>query len=148
MNYFEALLNKFKNVKPSQIFEGVLRGNEELFIDLVRKEQIKDKGVDGQGEIIGFYSPFSKKVQNLSFTERLAGVPYDLYDTGTFYNSFELKETNGSIYIMADGLTGKREDIINKYGNAIFYHQLKETHQHAIQCLFSNFGVFVRKYCN
>lgn len=115
INFFDNAAKKLSLVKPSYLIRAAITGAESQVLDLVRKEQLFNKGVDGDGHVIGTYSLSTEQTN----PQKKAGTPYTLFDTGFFTRSFELRITDEDISILADGKTGKDDDIIQKYGKQI-----------------------------
>jgi len=71
---------------------------QKYILDLIRIEQLFERGEDSDGDILGYYSEYTEMLN----PEKIAGTPYTLKDTGAFYDSF-------LIYIY--------KNYYNKYGN-------------------------------
>lgn len=88
-------------------------------LDLVRQDQLFKKGIDGDGDIIGYYSEFTESIN----PTKVAGTPYTLYDTGEFYKSFMLYVYSKDIEIDANPIKinykGEKENLFWKYGENI-----------------------------
>lgn len=115
MNYFEALEKQINSLMPSVLVRAAITDKEQVVLSLVKDDQLKEKGIDATGDIIGTYSLFTAN----NDSRKVFGEPYDLFDTGAFQKSFDLIIDNEGVYIKADGKTGKDEDIIQKYGEEI-----------------------------
>lgn len=94
---------------------------QDLIIELNRTEQLFKRGINADGEVIGYYS---QATMFLSNGRKKAGSPYNFYDTGNFFDSFGVKQTsNGDLEIMADTIKidndGNSIDLIKKYGEEI-----------------------------
>ena len=74
-------------------------------LDWVRYDQLRDEGVDEDGEVIGFYSYLTEVI---SGGRKQQGTPYTLEDTGAFYRSMFISVAADSFTI--DGDTTKMED--------------------------------------
>jgi hypothetical protein len=77
---------------------------KKLIADLIRYNQLKNKGVDKFNEIIGTYSPITEQIN----PSKIAGTPYTLEDTGMFYRSMIVVVMKDSILI--DATTAHMED--------------------------------------
>jgi len=87
-------------------------------IELNTKEQLYEKGIDSKGKSLGDYAPFTidRKIDS--------GLPYDritLFETGEFYESFEVKVYKEDIEIVAnpdkfDTKTGKKSNLYEDFG--------------------------------
>lgn len=71
----------------------------------IQKDQLQKRGVDGNNDIIGFYSIATEFISN---GRKKAGEPFDLYDSGDFYESMFVTALNDGFII--DGDTLKMED--------------------------------------
>lgn len=65
-------------------------------LDLIRFKQLMLDGEDGNGNIIGFYS---KATEIITQGRKIEGQPYNLFDTGEFYDSMFVNVLNDSIEI-------------------------------------------------
>lgn len=71
---------------------------KKLVLDLIRQDQLFQRGVNKFDEIIGLYSPFTEQIN----PSKRAGTPYTLKDTGAFYQSMFITVLKDSILINAD----------------------------------------------
>lgn len=120
MNFFESLVNKTNNLKPSQIIEGafLLKMNE---VGNLVLEQLNE-GIDSEDRIIGVYkNTYERPLEhnNMDGYPKNQGDPYNLLDSGFFRDSMKVLIDGEGIRMYADGKTGKDEDIIKKYGKEI-----------------------------
>lgn len=67
-------------------------------LDLVRQDQLFDKGVDEDDDIIGTYSEATEMIN----PSKIAGTPYTLFDSGDFYKSFVIRVGKRIFEIDAD----------------------------------------------
>jgi len=74
-------------------------------LNYIRKDQLTDKGVDEDGDIIGFYSLATEFISN---GQKKQGDHFTLDDTGAFYRSMWITVMADGIII--DGDTLKMED--------------------------------------
>ena len=65
----------------------------------IQDDQLRGKGVDEDNDIIGLYS---RATELLSDGRKKEGDPFDLYDSGDFYNSMLVTVYNDYIIISAD----------------------------------------------
>jgi hypothetical protein len=79
---------------------------QKQILDWIRKDQLTDEGVDGDGKFIGFYS-FTTAANDArkGFNE-----PYDLNDTGAFYASMFIDVLRDSLIIDADSTKMEDQD--------------------------------------
>lgn len=67
-------------------------------LDLVRQDQLFDKGVDEDDDIIGTYSEATEMIN----PSKVAGTHYTLFDSGDFYKSFVIRVGKRIFEIDAD----------------------------------------------
>ena len=88
-------------------------------LDLVREDQLFDKGIDEDGDVIGYYSEFTEAIN----PEKVAGTHYTLKDTGEFFESFYLTIYPDYFEINANPIKvnedGETENLFYKYTEAI-----------------------------
>ena len=91
-------------------------------LDWIRQDQLFQRGIDGDGDIIGLYSEFTEMIN----PEKVAGTPYTLFDSGAFYRSMFITIGIGSdpsITIDADPIKidddGEKTNLFWKYGENI-----------------------------
>jgi hypothetical protein len=77
---------------------------EKLIVHLITFDQLKINGVDKFNEVIGLYSEITQQINPI----KIAGTPYTLEDTGTFYRSMYIVVLKNSILIEAN--TGHMQD--------------------------------------
>ena len=103
LNEVTAWINSFDfNVKNEIIY-------------FIQKEQLFDKGVDANNEVIGYYSIITETQYNPS---KKAGEHYTLLDTGEFFKSMFIQVLNDSFEVNANGKK-QNTDLFVKYGNDI-----------------------------
>ena len=93
-------------------FDAFHPNTKREILDLIREGQLRNKGVDGDGEEIGFYS-FATEVA--SGGEKQEGDHYTLFEKGKFYRSFYIRVLSDRFMVGADGQK-EDENIIDKYG--------------------------------
>jgi hypothetical protein len=96
--------------------EGLHPNNRALVLDFIRKDQLTDKGVDEDGDIIGLYS---RATELMSGGRKKEGDPFDLNDTGAFYQSMSATPVSDGLII--DGATQKMEDSFSQT-NGYWWH--------------------------
>lgn len=77
---------------------------KQQILDWIRNDQLTEKGVNADGEVIGYYS----FVTSLINPEKVFNTPYTLDDTGDFYRSMMVITLVDALIIRAD--TEKMED--------------------------------------
>ena len=99
-------LKKTRSLFDSWVwYEAFTPAVKTMVLDLIRKDQLTEKGIDEDGDIIGLYS---RATELLSDGRKQEGDPFDLNDTGAFYRSMFITATSDSIII--DGDTEKMEE--------------------------------------
>lgn len=121
---FGRLLNLTSNVKSLDVNQiGVsvfIRPDIKQFIlRLNRVEQLYEQGLDVNDRIIGVYSYTTAKLAgeesyifNGLVSVKRAGEPYTLFDTGEFYESFQVNIIKGGFTISANTLKPDGQDLI------------------------------------
>ena len=96
-------------------FDAFTPRNKREIIDLIREDQLRSKGIDGDGDVIGFYS-FATQIA--SGGKKQQGDHFTLNDTGDFYRSMFIRVLSESFTVNADG---QKEDdnLFEKYGDGI-----------------------------
>ena len=79
---------------------------------LIQNEQLVQRGINDEGDIIGLYSKFTEELNPL----KREGTPYTLLDTGEFFKSMETKVLKDSFVI--DG-TDKTKFVVSIYGDSV-----------------------------
>jgi hypothetical protein len=81
-----VMVNRAKMISPEYIFRRVMSDKDlqKYILDLIRIEQLFERGEDSDGDILGYYSEYTEMLN----PEKIAGTPYTLKDTGAFYDSF------------------------------------------------------------
>ena len=104
-----------KTLKSKLIFRIVFQNNEvqTFVLDLNRIGQLFEKGIDGDGSIIGLYSQTTEALN----PSKKAGTPYNFKDTGEFFESYVLKIYDDGFTIKAD--TIKEEDDLLDYSKTL-----------------------------
>ena len=116
--FLEKKIQELKQLRkevPVQAKKIVLESKERI-LDLIREDQLFDKGIDGKEVKLQAYKPFTIAVK------RGRGEPTDrttLFDTGSFYKGFDLLFTDQySIGVFSRDV--KTPDLVEKYGSDIF----------------------------
>jgi hypothetical protein len=84
-------------------------------IRLIQVEQLTNKGIDKNGEVIGHYSYATELITQGRKEE---GDHYTLNDSGYFYDSMHVIEIPNAILINADAKK-EDDDLFEKYGTSI-----------------------------
>jgi len=108
-------LERLKQEVPKQAERIVLKSKERI-LDLIREDQLFDKGIDGKGSKLLAYKPFTVAVKRSQGKDPNIVT---LNDTGSFYKGFDLLYTDqNSIGVFSRD--SKTPDLIEKYGKDIF----------------------------
>ena len=116
-------------------FEFFTTENKTFIIDLIRQKQLKEKGEDKTGEIVGFYSYATELITN---GRKQEGDPYTLEDTGEFYQSmfisafadlFEINDGQGADKMKdqewrSDDIVGLNEENLDEVVRLMRKHYL------------------------
>lgn len=90
-----------------------------FILDMVTEEQLFKKGIDEDGDVIGYYSEFTEAIN----PEKRAGTHYTLKDTGAFFDSFKITVFPTYFEIDANPIKtndkGEKENLFWKYGEGI-----------------------------
>lgn len=89
---------------------------KEKILDYIREKQLFDQGIDGKGNKLLEYKPFTIAIK------RQKGQPIDrttLFDTGGFFKGFDLIFTDQNV-IGVFSRDEKTPDLVEKYGSDIF----------------------------
>lgn len=88
---------------------------KEFVLDLVRNDQLRDQGINKDGEIIGLYSEVTEMIN----PDKQTGTPYTLNDTGDFYRSMFVSVFGDRIVINADPVKSAEDNLFEIYGTGI-----------------------------
>jgi hypothetical protein len=112
----DILLKKGKLLKELDIwYKSFDTKTKETIIDLIQNKQLKDKGVDGLNQVVGYYSLATERITK---GRKQQGDHYTLFDTGDFFNSMRIEVTDALLYITGNGKKGK-DNLYIKYGDYI-----------------------------
>lgn len=84
-------------------------------LDLIRDDQLTEKGVNEDGKIIGYYTRYTEELTN---GRKKAGEPYNLFDTGDFYKSMVILLGTNYFEIDADPIK-ENANLFTKFGEGI-----------------------------
>lgn len=110
-------LRKFKEILHQELKEEILE-NKFVIIEMVTKDQLYERGINGRGVSIASYQPYAPRTIRVKIKK---GQPTDrvtLKDTGEFYNSFDVVFDENGFYITSDD--EKAQYLVEKYGRNIF----------------------------
>lgn len=110
-------LRSVKNALPKYLIDAIDK-HEALILDLIRYEQLYKEGINGRGEKISSYAPYTSYTKRRKYWK---GQPYDrvtLKDTGKFYSKFTLARSQDGFFITS--YDNKTSMLMDKYGKTIF----------------------------
>lgn len=110
------VLKRTQQIKSPILWRRVFSdpGLQRWILDLIRKNQLFNAGVDEDGVIIGYYSPVTESIN----PTKKAGTPYTLFDEGDFYKSMVIYLGTNFFEIDADPIKGN-DNLFKKYGEGI-----------------------------
>lgn len=88
---------------------------EQQILDIVRENQLYDKGIDGKGKALQPYAAYTVAYKR-SVGQKTSNTT--LEDSGNFYRSFQTDYGSFELEIFATD--AKTPDIVKKYGNNLF----------------------------
>ena len=111
-----------------QATDKIIKDNEQLIVDLVRKNQLFENGINGLGQNIGVYKydydTSDTFVQQLGAFDPIgfpkkAGEPYNFYWSNGTYKGFTVKYANFELIIFSTD--NKFGELVSAYGKEIFW---------------------------
>lgn len=115
-NKLDEILKRAKLLKEVDAWFKVFDSNtKEYLIKLVQNNQLIDKGVDGKGQVIGYYS---YATELLTKGRKQQGEHYTLQDTSEFFDSMRVEVSEALLWITGNGSKGN-ENLYDKYGEWI-----------------------------
>jgi len=117
----QALNDLLRNTKilmdPDIIWNHVFSDKDfqTWILDLIRDDQLMEKGVNEDGQIIGYYTQYTEELTN---GRKKAGEPYNLFDTGDFYKSMLILLGTDYFEIDADPIK-ENANLFTKFGEGI-----------------------------
>jgi len=112
-DYMDFVKNVRDNIPDQTI--GIVKRNESEILDLNRRSQLYDKGIDSLGLDLKPYAFFTIQIK------QLLGQPFDrttLNYSGSFYRGFKINVNDMTLSFDSDD--SKTNDLIGKYGRNIF----------------------------
>jgi hypothetical protein len=96
-------------------FDFFTTQNRTMILDMIRIKQLKEQGINKDGDVIGVYSEATEWITN---GEKQAGDPYTLEDTGAFYRSMFMTVYKDLFEVNANA---QKEDtnLFDAYGTGI-----------------------------
>ncbi|MES2382471.1 MAG: hypothetical protein V4538_15595 [Bacteroidota bacterium] len=124
MKVIVQLAERLKSLKISGLLK-VLASNKEftdLIIELNTRKQLFDEGIDSTGRLLsdigGNYSPNTIEGTSQYKGKKAKGLPYDhitLFDTGQFYQSFEVF-LRGTEFVISANTLKDTTDLVSEWG--------------------------------
>jgi hypothetical protein len=115
-------LKQFANLNDDYLWVKVANDTQfKLWVlDTIRQDQLFERGIDGDGDVLGYYSAFTEMLN----PQKKEGTHYTLFDSGDFYRSMLVYIGRKFIEIDADPIktderTGENENLFYKYGENI-----------------------------
>ena len=114
-------INRYRNLREEYLWFKIFSDAKfkEWVLDLIRQDQLFEQGIDGDGDVIGYYSEYTEMLN----PDKVAGTPFTLFDTGDFYKSFILYIYKDAIEVDANPIKvnekGEKENLFWKYGENI-----------------------------
>lgn len=118
MQILNDLLRNTKILMNADIIWNHVFSDKEFqtwILDLIRDDQLMEKGVDETGKVIGTYSWATQNIYNSS---KIEGEHYTLFDTGDFYKSMVILLGTNYFEIDADPIK-ENANLFTKYGEGI-----------------------------
>lgn len=118
MQILNDLLRNTKILMDADIIWNHVFSDKEFqtwILDLIRDDQLMEKGVDETGKVIGTYSWATQNIYNSS---KIEGEHYTLFDTGDFYKSMVILLGTNYFEIDADPIK-ENANLFTKYGEGI-----------------------------
>ena len=98
-------------------FDSVDSNVKRMILHWIQNDQLREKGVDEDGDVIGWYSQLT---QILSGGKKKFMDHYTLEDTGEFFRQMFVVTLNDSMVIDSDGADKSNGDnLFTKYGDGI-----------------------------
>lgn len=115
-DYLKGYLLRMQQVNASKIAFKIYKTVEfeYLVVSLITEGQPTsqlEKGIGGDGDIIGVYSLATEFITN---GKKKAGEPYNLLDTGFYYDSHHVIAKLEGFTIVADSTTNKEGDFLDR----------------------------------
>ena len=115
LQYHKKLV-KARNGINQEVAKIILKFEKEI-VDLVRSQQLFEKGIDGDGKLIKpNYKPFTVAVKKIKGQET---GHVTLFNEGNLFKSFTTDY--GSFILEIFPTDSKRDALEEKYGNSIFW---------------------------
>lgn len=118
MQILNDLLRNTKILMDADIIWNHVFSEKEFqtwILDLIRDDQLMEKGVDETGKVIGTYSWATQNIYNSS---KIEGEHYTLFDTGDFYKSMVILLGTNYFEIDADPIK-ENANLFTKYGEGV-----------------------------
>lgn len=139
----EDYIKKLEFVRDNMSAEvaSIINRNKEEILDLNRDNQLYDKGINSEGNLLRRYSP------STVLFKKQEGKPYNrttLFDTGYFTRSFDLLNRNNTISIFSRD--NKSAELQDKYGSNIFGLTKENENVYNYEIIKPELLKFINKY--
>lgn len=113
---YQNRLKKVISELPKEV-EKIVISNMDESIDIVREDQIFDKGIGADGRVLGIYRTNRQKTEGWQQSRaypKLFGDRYNLLDSGNFFNSLIIKKYRGKYQFVIKANVPYFKDILSK----------------------------------
>tara|TARA_R110001606_G_scaffold85719_5_gene194304 strand:- start:414 stop:887 length:474 start_codon:yes stop_codon:yes gene_type:complete len=116
-----TVIRKFRLLTDSGVWFDSIDGRvRNLILQMIQNDQLRKRGVDEFGEVIGYYSMTTDAITN---GQKAFNTHYTFEDTGEFFNKMFVIVMRDSLVIDSDGADKVDENgttnLFNEYGNKI-----------------------------
>jgi len=125
-NRIYKLIENAKEIDTNEVFVKVISDVEvkKLIIKLNKIEQLFKKGEDADNKVLGVYGEWAEFVNETRTIEgvskkKIAGEPYNFYDSGFFFRSFNVRVYKDGFTITANDETESGVELARKFGKKI-----------------------------
>lgn len=125
-NRIYKLIENAKEIDTNEVFVKIISDVEvkKLIIKLNKIEQLFKKGEDADNKVLGVYGEWAEFVNETRTIEgvskkKTAGEPYNFYDSGFFFRSFNVRVYKDGFTITANDETESGVELARKFGKKI-----------------------------
>ena len=97
-------------------YDSVDANVKSLILTMIQNDQLRQRGVDEFGEVIGYYS---RLTESISGGKKKFNTHYTMEDTGEFFKQMFVITMRDSLVIDSDGAEKKEDNLFDKYGTKI-----------------------------
>lgn len=119
MKAVDRLIRRVRAAKEvvEEELPSIIQDYSDIIIDMVANEQLYEQGINGYGESIASYEPYSVNTIRIKLNRGQPADRVTLRDTGSFHQSFRLKTDDEGFYISP---TDKKTlSLTDRYGSGI-----------------------------